>query len=44
MLTRLRLENFNSWKNSGDIALKPITGILGVNSSGKYGLSQTYFY
>ena len=44
MLTRLRLENFSSWKNSGDIALKPITGILGREQFRKYGLSQTYFY
>lgn len=40
MLTRLRLENFKSWKNTGDIALKPITGIFGANSSGKTSLIQ----
>ena len=40
MLTRLHLENFKSWKNTGDIALKPITGIFGANSSGKTSLIQ----
>ena len=38
MLTRLRLENFKSWQDTGDIALKPITGFFGANSSGKSGL------
>ena len=41
MLTRLRLENFKSWKNTGNIALKPITGIFGANSSGKTSLIQS---
>ena len=40
MLTRLRLESFKSWKNTGGIALKPITGIFGANSSGKTSLIQ----
>ena len=40
MLTRLRLENFKSWEDTGDIALKPITGFLGANSSGKTSLFQ----
>ncbi len=40
MLTRLRLENFKSWKDTGDIALKPITGFFGANSSGKTSLIQ----
>ena len=40
MLTRLRLENFKSWKDTGDIALKPITGFFGPNSSGKTSLFQ----
>ena len=38
MLTRLRLENFKSWQDTEDIALKPITGFFGANSSGKSGL------
>lgn len=35
MLTRLRLENFKSWQDTENIALKPITGFFGANSSGK---------
>ena len=38
MLTRLRLENFKSWQDTGNIALRPITGFFGTNSSGKSGL------
>ena len=40
MLTRLRLENFKSWPNTGDLPLKPITGFFGSNSSGKTSLLQ----
>ena len=40
MLTRLRLENFKSWEDTGEIALKPITGFFGPNSSGKTSLFQ----
>ena len=40
MLTRLRLENFKSWKDTGDIPMKPITGFFGANSSGKSSLLQ----
>ena len=40
MLTRLRLENFKSWKDTGDIPFKPITGFFGSNSSGKTSLFQ----
>lgn len=38
MLTRLRLENFKSWQDTGNFALNPITGFFGANSSGKSGL------
>ncbi len=38
MLTRLRLENFKSWQDTGNIGLRPITGFFGANSSGKSGL------
>lgn len=38
MLTRLRLENFKSWQDTENIALRPITGFFGANSSGKSGL------
>ena len=40
MLTRLRLENFKSWEDTGGIKLKPITGFFGPNSSGKTSLFQ----
>ena len=40
MLTRMRLENFKSWKDTGDIKFKPITGFFGPNSSGKTSLFQ----
>lgn len=40
MLTRLRLENFKAWADTGDIVLKPITGFFGTNSSGKSSLIQ----
>ena len=40
MLTRLRLRGFKSWRDTGDIALQPITGFFGPNSSGKTSLIQ----
>lgn len=40
MLTRLRLRNFKSWSDTGDIPLRPITAFFGANSSGKTGLLQ----
>lgn len=40
MLTRLRLERFKSWYDTGDVALAPITGLFGANSSGKTSLIQ----
>ncbi len=40
MLTHLRLQGFKSWKDTGDISLRPITGIFGANSSGKTSLIQ----
>ena len=40
MLKQMRLENFKSWKNTGDIEFKPITGFFGPNSSGKTSLFQ----
>ena len=40
MLTHLRLQNFKSWRDTGDIALRPITAIYGANSSGKSALIQ----
>lgn len=40
MLTRMRLENFKSWRDTGSIRLAPITGFFGANSSGKTSLLQ----
>ena len=40
MLTRVRLKGFKSWHDTGDVALRPITGIFGANSSGKTSLLQ----
>jgi predicted ATPase len=40
MLTSIRLGNFKSWADTGKVALKPITGFFGPNSSGKTSLLQ----
>ena len=40
MLRQLRLENFKSWQDTDEIALSPITGFFGTNSSGKSSLLQ----
>jgi len=40
MLKRLRLQRFKSWDDTGDVALRPITGLFGSNSSGKTSLLQ----
>ncbi|MBU3694711.1 MAG: DUF3696 domain-containing protein [Rhodocyclaceae bacterium] len=41
MFTRLRLTHFKAWKDTGDVALKPVTMLLGTNSSGKSTLLQS---
>lgn len=41
MFKQLRLLNFKAWKDTGDVALKPVTLLLGVNSSGKSSLIQS---
>lgn len=41
MFTQLRLTNFKAWKDTGSIALKPVTMLLGTNSSGKSTLIQS---
>ena len=40
MITHLRIENFKSWKNTGDIKLAPLTGLFGANSSGKTSIPR----
>ncbi len=39
-MTHLRLENFKSWKDTGEIAIRPLTVFFGANSSGKSSLLQ----
>ncbi len=41
MFTKLRLMNFKAWEDTGDIRLKPVTMLLGTNSSGKSTLIQS---
>jgi len=41
MLTHLKLENFKIWRSTGAISLRPITLLLGTNSSGKSSLIQS---
>lgn len=41
MFTRLRLSNFKAWQETNDIELKPVTMLLGTNSSGKSSLIQS---
>ena len=40
MITHIRVQNFKSWKDSGEVKLAPLTGFFGTNSSGKSSLLQ----
>ena len=40
MLTQLGVTNFKSWRQIRNMRLSPITGLFGVNSSGKTGILQ----
>lgn len=40
MLTRLRAQNFKSWRDTGDLEIAPLTGLFGTNSSGKTSILQ----
>lgn len=40
MLTHLHIKNFKAWKDTGPIALAPLTVIFGANSAGKSSLGQ----
>lgn len=42
MLINLALENFKIWEKTGIISLKPVTVLLGTNSSGKSTLIQSF--
>jgi predicted ATPase len=41
MLTNLQLKNFKAWSDTGLVDLKPVTMLLGTNSSGKSTLIQS---
>ena len=41
MLTHLQLKNFKAWTDTGLVDLKPVTMLLGANSSGKSTLIQS---
>jgi energy-coupling factor transporter ATP-binding protein EcfA2 len=41
MLTSLHLTRFKVWQDTGDVALGPVTMLLGANSSGKSTLIQS---
>ncbi len=41
MVTNLQLKNFKIWQDTGKVALKPVTLLLGTNSSGKSSLIQS---
>lgn len=40
MIKRLRVKGFKSWRDTGDLALAPLTGLFGTNSSGKTSILQ----
>ncbi|MDA0241810.1 MAG: DUF3696 domain-containing protein [Chloroflexi bacterium] len=40
MIESMRIQGFKSWKDTGEVALKPLTGFFGTNSSGKTSLLQ----
>lgn len=40
MLTSLRIQNFKSWADTGELRLAPLTGLFGTNSSGKSSILQ----
>lgn len=40
MITRLHIENFKSWRDTGELRFAPLTGLFGANSSGKTAILQ----
>jgi predicted ATPase len=40
MINQLRLKNFKSWADTGDLRLAPLTCFFGTNSSGKSSILQ----
>jgi len=42
MLTKLRIQNFKAWRDTGEVRLAPLTVFFGTNSSGKSSLEQFF--
>jgi predicted ATPase len=40
MLTKLRIQNFKAWRDTGELRLAPLTVFFGTNSSGKSSIGQ----
>lgn len=40
MFTKMRIENFKGWQDTGEIRMAPITLFFGANSSGKSSIGQ----
>ena len=40
MIERLHIENFKSWKDTGEVRLAPITVLFGTNSAGKTSIRR----
>ena len=40
MITKLRAQNFKSWKDTGNLRFAPLTAFFGANSSGKTSILQ----
>lgn len=40
MLTKLRVQRFKAWKDTGELRLAPLTVLFGVNSAGKSSITQ----
>ncbi|MER2598366.1 MAG: AAA family ATPase, partial [Caldilineales bacterium] len=40
MITELQIKGFKSWQDTGRLRIAPITGLFGVNSSGKTAILQ----
>jgi len=42
MIKNLRIRNFKSWRDTGEVRLAPLTVLFGTNSSGKSSLEQFF--
>ncbi len=41
MISKMRLKNFKTWEDTGEMILSPVTLLLGTNSSGKSSIIQS---